>query len=167
MNGASRAALPSSFALAWDRASRRERRGLMAAAVVVAFALLWSLVWLPMTRDIARSREALARERAMLATAQARHDESIALERSAPRPPPGDPRAAVERVLTERGLRTPTAQIDARDGRVHVVLDAVAFPALIPALGALAREDNLRVAEGTLTARVEPGSVRADLTLAR
>ena len=71
-----------------------------------------------------------------------RHDESLALERSAPRPPPGDPRAAVERVLTERGLRTPTTQIDAKDGRVRVVLDAVAFPALMSALGSLARDDD-------------------------
>jgi type II secretory pathway component PulM len=167
MTDASRGVVPSSIALRWDRASPRERRWVIAAAIVVVGALAWALVWVPMNGDIARTRDALARDQALLASARAQRDESVALERIAPRAQSGDPRAAVERVLATRGLRTPATQIDEKDGRVRVVLDAVAFPALMSALGTLARDENLRVAEGALSARVEPGSVRADLTLAR
>ncbi len=57
--------------------------------------------------------------------------------------------------------------LDWRDGRAHVVLAAVGYDALIVALEALQRDARLRAVEATLTARVEPGTVRAELTLAR
>jgi general secretion pathway protein M len=167
MSARPQSAMQGPLALRWDRASTRERRGIVAAAIVVAAAVLWSLVYVPMRDDIARTRDALARERAALAVARAQVDESLALERGTARNPATEPRAAVERVLSERGLRAPATPIDVKDGRVHVVVDAAPFSTLMSALGTLARDDDLRVVEGTLIARVEPGSVRADLTLAR
>jgi len=38
---------------------------------------------------------------------------------------------------------------------------------LIGLIDALAKDEHLRVVEAALTARVEPGTLRADLTLAR
>ena len=41
------------------------------------------------------------------------------------------------------------------------------FDTLVAAVAAVSRDDGLRPVEGTLTARVEPGTVRAELTFAR
>ena len=54
-----------------------------------------------------------------------------------------------------------------RDNRVHVVLPEVRFDALVAALDALARDDGLRPVEASLTARVDPGTLRAELSFAR
>ena len=43
----------------------------------------------------------------------------------------------------------------------------MSYDALIAGLEALQRDAQLRVVEATLTARVEPGTVRAELVLAR
>ena len=80
---------------------------------------------------------------------------------------PADARADLERVLAQQNLRAAVTQLDWRDGRAHVVLAAVGYDALIAALEALQRDARLRAVEATLTARVEPGTVRAELTLAR
>ena len=61
----------------------------------------------------------------------------------------------------------PAGAIDLRDNRVHVVLSEVRFDALIAALDWLARDEGLRPVEASLTARVEPGTLRAELTFAR
>jgi type II secretory pathway component PulM len=67
----------------------------------------------------------------------------------------------------QQNLRAAVTQLEWRDGRAHVVLAAVGYDALVGALEALQRDAGLRVVEATLTARVEPGTVRADFTLAR
>jgi type II secretory pathway component PulM len=70
-------------------------------------------------------------------------------------------------VLAERGLRPAVTAIDVQDGRVRLTFAAVRFDALIALLDALARTDGLRAVDAVLAARVEPGTVRAELTLAR
>jgi type II secretory pathway component PulM len=70
-------------------------------------------------------------------------------------------------VLDSRRLRTPATQVELRDGRVSAVIDAVRFDALVGALDELARSERLRVVDARLIGRVEPGTVRAELTFAR
>jgi type II secretory pathway component PulM len=53
------------------------------------------------------------------------------------------------------------------EGRYAVVVDDARFDALVTALDALSRDAGVRVVAATLTARVVPGGVRADLTFAR
>jgi len=48
-----------------------------------------------------------------------------------------------------------------------LVFAAVGYDALIAALEALQRDEKLRAVEAVITARVEPGMVRAEITLAR
>ena len=67
----------------------------------------------------------------------------------------------------QQNLRSAVTQLEWRDGRAYVVLAAVDYDALIVALEAMQRDARLRAVEATLTARVEPGMVRAELTLAR
>jgi type II secretory pathway component PulM len=82
-------------------------------------------------------------------------------------PRAADPRAAVERALAERSLRPAVTALDEKDGRVRLTFAAVRFDALVALLDALAKTDGLRAVEAVLAARVEPGTIRAELTLAR
>jgi type II secretory pathway component PulM len=51
--------------------------------------------------------------------------------------------------------------------RIRLTFDTIAFDALTAFLESLQRDARLRPVELVATARVEPGQVRADLTLAR
>jgi type II secretory pathway component PulM len=73
----------------------------------------------------------------------------------------------VTRALGDHGIRVAGGSIDLRDNRARVVLADVRFDALVAALGALARDDGIRAVDATLTARIDPGTVRAELTFAR
>ncbi len=70
-------------------------------------------------------------------------------------------------MLAQQGMRAPMTQLEWQEGRARIVFADVKFDALVATLEALQRDAHLRVVEGTLTARVEPGSVRAELTVAR
>ena len=166
-DAAGRFALPPALAAAWDRASARERRVLVAGAVVVIGAVLWAFLWRPVTADIEPTRDALALERARLATARAEINEMASLAKDATPTKTTDIRSSVERVLVDRGLRPAVTVLDTTPDSAHLVFGAVSFPALVGAIDALAREERLRVVEATMNARVESGMLRADLTLAR
>lgn len=161
------ATLSPALAGAWDRASARERTLVGAAVVVVALAAAWAWLWQPMAADIARMQRDLPRERAVLAAARAQADDLVASRRAAAAARSGEPRAAVERLLAERGLRGAVSALDVKDARVRLTFGAVDFPALVGWLDALHARDGLRAVEAVVTARVEPGTVRAELTLAR
>ena len=147
--------------------SRAERRIAAALLLLVAIALLWAALWRPLTRDIAALRIAQAGSAATLADARRMANEIGGLARTPPKEAPADARAALERILAQQNLRAAVTQLEWRDGRAHVVLAAVGYDALVGALEALQRDAGLRAVEATLTARVEPGTVRADFTLAR
>jgi type II secretory pathway component PulM len=165
-SGARRARLPSSLAVAWDRASARERRLAGIAALVVLLAAGWALAWRPLQADIDRTREQLVRDRGALARARALVDESAALARDT-RPKEGaDPRAAIARVLADRDLR-PSGRLEIHEDRVKVLLPEARFDRIVAALETLRKDEGLRAVEATITARVDPGTVRAELTLAR
>src|SRR6185295_391585 len=104
---------------------------------------------------------------AALARARGMTKEIGELARAAPKSVPTDARADLDRALSQQNLRSAVTSIDWRDGRAHVVLAAAGYDALIVALEALQRDTRLRAVEATITARVEPGTVRAELTLAR
>ena len=106
-------------------------------------------------------------ERSALAQARKMADEMVSLARTAPARRATDARAELERVLAERGLRSAVTQLDWQDGRARIVFADVGVDALVSLLEALQRDAQLRIVEATLTARVEPGTVRAELTLAR
>jgi type II secretory pathway component PulM len=149
----------------WERASARERTMLVAAIVVVAGALAYTLAWRPMVADIARLSRDLPAAQSALAAARAQADSLVALQRAQPPVKGGDPRAAVERALAERNLRPAVSLV--ADGGVRLTFNAVRFAALPDFLQSLAHTDGLRAVEASVTARVEPGTVRAELTLAR
>ena len=145
--------VPASIADWMAAHSPGERRMAATLAILVAIALLWTVWWQPMTRDAASLRVARAVDAAALARAREMTKEIGELARAVPKGVSNDARAETS--------------VDWRDGRAHVVLAAVGYDALIVALEALQRDAHLRAVEATITARVEPGTVRAELTLAR
>jgi type II secretory pathway component PulM len=159
--------LPVQWSRWWATKTGVERGLTIAVAALVIAALAWIGVWQPLTRDLAALRAAQPLETAALVAARTTVAEIAGLARGAPALPTTDPRAAAERVLAAAGLRGLVTQIDVTDSRMHLVFNTVPFDQLMPALETLQRDARLRLIDGTLTARVETGMVRAELTLGR
>jgi type II secretory pathway component PulM len=151
----------------WDGASPRERTLVRIAGAIVLLAAAWAAVWQPLAADTARLTRERMRDGVVLATARADAEEIAGLQRSPAPERSSDVRAAVERVLAERGLRPMLASLDVQEGRVRATFTAIRLDALVGALDALAKSDGVFPVEMTLTPRVEPGTLRAELTLAR
>jgi type II secretory pathway component PulM len=145
----------------------RERRVIAALVVLVAAVVGWLALWQPLERDLAALRAAAPAQRNALGEARKMADEMASLARTAPVRRATDARAELERVLGERGLRRAVTQLDWQDERARIVFANVGVDALVALLDALHRDAQLRIVEATFTARVEPGTVRAELTLAR
>lgn len=156
-----------SLARAWSRWSRRERALVLVAAGIVVLGGGWASVWQPMRADIERMERDRVRTARVLSAAQAQADDLATLQRAAAPVRATEPRAAVERVLAERGLRAGAGALDTKEGRTRVTLDAVRFTDLVALLDAVGRTDGLRLADATLATRVEPGMVRAELVFVR
>jgi type II secretory pathway component PulM len=151
-------------ALAGADSPRRRTAGALAlvAALVVAVVLAVRL-----HDTIAREREDVARNRLVLDVAHARAAENVTLARASAAAKSGDLRAAIERVFASHGLRYAALDAQGSEGVLRVVLEAAPFDVLVRALDALSREEGVRVTDATLTARVDRGTVRAELALAR
>jgi type II secretory pathway component PulM len=147
--------------------TRGERRFLAAILVVVMVVLVWAAIWQPLVRDAVAMRAAQNGSAAALAEAHRMTDEIAGLARISDTPVTADARGSLERVLAQQNLRSVVTQLDWQDGRARVVFTAVRFDALIVVLEALQRDAHLRAIEATITARVEPGMVRAEFALAR
>ncbi|MBS0318900.1 MAG: type II secretion system protein M [Proteobacteria bacterium] len=148
----------------WQLRAARERVLLAIGAVVVIVAFGGMMIVVPMQATVASAAQLHAAHVAQRADV----DAQVAAIRAAPTAPAprADSRDAVERALRERGLLANGATVNARDGRVDVLLPAVAMPDLVAALSQLERTDGLRVATAELTPLVA-GGVRADLSLTR
>ena len=148
----------------WAALAPRERRMLVVGAVVVAVALGYALLWLPLVADLPRARADAERAQRRLASASA----AAAVAATRATTPTRDPLdASVRSALARQGVGTGDASIEFAGGRASVTLPSVRFAALVGLVDTLAREHAVHVVEATITARVEPGRVRAELTLAR
>ena len=140
-------------------------RPLVASLVAIAAVVATVLVTLSANASIARAREEVRRHAAMLDVARAQTAEGVGAAAS---PDAADTNASVERVLRARGIAFRRNTSDAQpDEGTAVVIDAVPFDALVGVLDVLARDARVRPIEANVTARVEPGVVRAELRLTR
>jgi len=158
--------LPLPLARTLDAMSASQRNAWVALVIVVACAAA-ALVALRLHDAIARSQENAARERLLLDVARARAGETATLARAAAPRRNGDVHAAIERVLTANGLRYSALDGQRGDDAQRVVIEAAPFDALVRALDELMREDGVRAVDMNLAARVDAGTVRAELALAR
>ena len=150
----------------WGAASPAHRRWLGGFAIVaVAVAIVAMLR--PLPAAVARAESDVARARSLLEVAQARIADNDSLERVAKPLRAGDLRSAIDAVMARFELRAAPVPSAMSEGHYAMVVDDVRFDTLVAALDALARDAGVRVVAATLTARVEPGRVRADLMFAR
>lgn len=158
---------PRSIFSTWDAAnsSRRVLLGTVALVAVLAVALLFGAA--PLTSAIARTASDVARGRLMLAIASERVADSQGMAHTSTPPRAGDLRDAVERVLSRYGVQARPAATPTSAGRFAVLVAQARFDALVGAVDTLAREEGAELVEATLTALVDPGAVRAELTFRR
>jgi len=147
--------------------TRVEQRVVAGVAIAVIVVVLWAAIWQPLRRATDAMRTAHDVNATALATARKMAEEAAGLARTTATSAPADARTALERVLAQQNLRGAVTQLDWQGDRAHIVFAAVQYDALIALLEGLQRDAKLRAVEATLTARVEPGTVRAELTLAR
>ena len=150
----------------WPGNDPNQRRWATGIAIVVA-ALAVITVSRPLPDAIARAKLDVARSRVLVDNARALIADNESLGRGVAPLRSDDIRATVDWVLARHGLRATPIVSASSDGRYAIVLDDAPFDALIAALDAVARESGVRVVAATLTARVERGRVRADVTFAR
>jgi len=158
--------LPLRFARALDAMSAPQRNAWLALAIVVACAIA-AVVALRLHDAIVRSQERVTRERLLLDVARTRVAETATLAHATAPERSGELRAAIERVLTANGLRYGKLDAQRGDDAQHIVIEAAPFDTLVRALDELMREDGVRVIDASLAARVDAGTVRAELALAR
>ncbi len=157
---------PRPLADALASAHPAQRRLWLVLSVLVALVLA-VFVALRLQDAIARSREDVVRNRLMLGVARARAAENVALGRSNVPRRNDDPRSAIDRVLAANGLRYTALDAQRGDAAQRIVIESAPFDALIRALDTLARQEGLRVTDASFAARVDPGTVRAELAFTR
>ena len=162
-----RAPLPPALARAWDAQSASRRVVWLVAALTIVTVAVLVLVAAPLSDAIGRTRADVARNRSVLDVARGRIAETASLARASAPARTHDARAAVDRVFRQEGLGYAPADARATDGPIGIVVPEARFDALVRALDALAREDGVRAVEATITGRVDPGTVRAELVLTR
>ena len=139
----------------------------MTGVIAVLLAVTLAIAWQPLTDAISRARDDVARTRVELAIARERAAETESLVRGAAPSSTADVRSAVTRVFGEHSLQSTPVDAKSADGRFAVIVADARFDAVVNAIDALASNEGIRLVEGTVTARVDPGSVRAELTFAR
>jgi len=148
----------------WSVLAPRERGMLVAGAIVVVGALLYAFLWRPLVDDLPRARAEAERAERRLASATA--SAGIAGSRTqAPARGPLD--AAIRGALARQNLGAADATLEVAGARAALTIPSIRFATLVALIDTLARNDAVNVVDATITARVEPGAVRAELTLAR
>lgn len=148
----------------WDRLDARERRWLVAGAVVVAAALAYAFAWHPMTSDLPRAEREAERAQARLSRAQ----EAVAIAGTRAPAPAREPLdSAIRGAMGRHGIAAADASLDVAGARATLTIPSVRFSAIAGLVDTLAREHAVHVVDATFTARVEAGRVRAELSLSR
>lgn len=151
----------------WLHASTRERGLVILGTIIVVGGLGHAFAWEPLLRNLAATEVALADARTRFAQSGQLANELAGLAREAKPFRTADPRSAAERVVAAAGLRGDVTAIGVSEGRVRLTFAAVDFAALNALIEQLGRDEQLFPVEALVAARVVPGSVRAELALAR
>ncbi len=158
---------PQSLTQTWDAGRASQRTAWVAIIIVAVMGAAIVAFANPLREAIARARDDIARNRLVLDVARARVAENATLTRAAAPIQKPDLRVAVDRALSERGLKYTAVEAQSAGGPLRIVIEAAPFDVLVRALDTLARADAVRVFDAIVSARVEPGTVRAELALTR
>lgn len=169
----------AAIADAWLRRRTRERTVLAVLAAIVVAAIVVFAVLRPLAGAVERTRADATRAEALLAAARADRAMEDNLAHAAPATDSGnattgggnptiasgDPAAAVTRALAQHGLAPLAPPHAADDGSVDVIVAAAPFDAVVRALDALARSEDLHVEHAVLARLADADGVRAELSL--
>jgi type II secretory pathway component PulM len=152
---------------AWRRRAPRERALIALAAVAVLGAAAYALLYRPLAADLDAMDRATAQARADVAVARRQADDIAGLARERRTAQTPDLRAATARVAAAAGLKDALTALEVTDGRVRVTFADVGLAAFADFVDAAGREELLFPTDVLFAARVAPGQVRAEATLAR
>ncbi|MFQ6021156.1 MAG: type II secretion system protein GspM [Acidiferrobacterales bacterium] len=153
----------------WRSLQPRERI-IIAAGSIIALALIcYTLLWMPMQRDLSRLRASVPKARSQLALmdVQARQIARMRASGSARRST-GNLLTRLERSAVERGIRQNITRMEP-DGAdaARLSFDAVNFNGLLSWLADLQRQDGVRTESATITAQPDAAIVNVRLLLRR
>ncbi|MCK5324873.1 MAG: type II secretion system protein M [Woeseiaceae bacterium] len=157
---------------AWfESLEHRERLFVAGGAVVVAFAVLWGLVWMPLDKGhrdlqerVSTWERSLAELRPLVSMPQPASGSQAAPQISSTQ----SPVVIVDTTLRERQLGQPKRSQPTPNG-IRVEFENVAFDDLMLWLGDLSTQYGMEVQAGSLStaARSGPGRINATLTIER
>jgi type II secretory pathway component PulM len=148
----------------WSTLAPRERAMLALGAIVVVGGSLYAFAWRPIVDDMPRARAAAERAERRLASAAAAA--TVAASR-APSPARAPLDASIRGALAKHDVAAGDATLEVAGARAALTLPSIRFATLVGLVDSLARDDAVHVVDAAITARVEPGLVRAELTLSR
>lgn len=151
----------------WNKLAPSERRLATIGGVLLGMALLYTLLWLPVQKELTRLRVSVPEERAQLQRMRAQAASIKPLRaRSGAKPAPGTLLSVIEQSASARGLRGFVTRMEADGGTgVQLTLDAVPFNSLLSWLADLQDSHSLLVESTSLDAHTAPGTVNAKLKL--
>ena len=149
----------------FGRLEPRERLLLGAVMPLAIVAASWTLAYVPLQerRDETRRKIADYRAIAISATGVAARAEATPTTLA---PPPAPTRSIAARVtLAAEGAGLPLSRLEPSGTELRVVMQDVAFPALIELLAELETSHGVRLVSIEADRRVEPGVVSVTMTL--
>lgn len=155
----------------FDSLDARERLFVVVGAAVVAIALLWGLVWIPLDKGhrdleqrVATWERSLAELRPLVSMPQPQSGSQAARGGGSAQ----SPVVVVDSTLRSHGLGQPKRSQPTPNG-IRVEFENVAFDKLVVWLGDLSYQYGMEVQAGSVSTGTtdEPGRVNATLTLER
>lgn len=152
----------------WQNLQERERRLVIAGAVVLALLLLYAAVWSPFQDHVRSTRERVAAQQETLAWMQQAAAEINRLRGRTPsaRPTGASLLTVTDQVARAQGL-TEALQRVQPDGQkgVRVWLEGAAFDSVLRWLDTLVARHGVTVSSFTVEAGAAPGQVNARIVL--
>jgi general secretion pathway protein M len=151
----------------WERLAPRERRAVGILAGVMAFVLLYFLVWSPLQRSLTRLRVDVPNEQGQLLRMRQQAAQVAQIRLKAPAPQiSGNLIPNIEQSATAHGLRASFTRLEPEGANgVRIQVDGASFNALIGWLSEAQKQYALRTEQATFEAHAAPGTVNARLTL--
>ena len=149
----------------WQQRSPAERRTLSIGGGVLLLALLYALLWYPLSQERQRLKTSLPQLRATAALMQVQAQEVARLRQLPAQTSTADLRSAIDKATAGNPLGAPLELMPLDAGRMRVSTSAVSFDAWVAWVKALQAEHGVRVESASVSALTAPGLVKVQAVL--